>query len=276
MNNLFIIVVLYNQSCNESISCKDLQEIDFTYNVIIADNSIIKNNNSEICKEHKWKYINMNGNQGISKAYNKAIDSIDLKDYWVVLLDQDTHINLQYFEKLTESIINKPNLWIKVPIVKNNNHYLSPSIIRKYSIKRVKDTEDIFTNLNLTAINTGMAIYSEVFNTIKYDERFFLDFIDHNFIRNYNLKFKMKLDVFNSILQQNFSDDKHDNFTSDVTRFKIFISDYKLFCNTSISGRMYYSIKVFLRSIKLSMIYKDLIFLKIVFKNLFIKKKLVI
>ena len=267
MNNLYVILVIYNESCNQSISCKALLGIRFPFNIIVVDNSTIPNKNNEICKANKWKYINMNGNMGISKAYNKAISSINIEDYWVVIMDQDTDISLEYFKCLNELIISRPEVWVKVPIVKDETQYLSPSLIKKYSIKRIRSIEEIKKSKNITAINSGMAIYSKVFEKINYDERFFLDYIDHNFIKEYKLKFNRNIDIIDSTLQQSFSDDEHDNIIGDKTRFNIYLRDFKLFCGKKFSGKIYYNAKVLYRALKLSEIYKNSVFISMAIKQ---------
>lgn len=261
MKDLYVIVVMYNENCDESISCNALLNIKIPFNVIVVDNSTVFNNNNVFCKTNMWEYITMKGNMGISKAYNKAINSINLKDCWVVLMDQDTYISSDYFQRLNELIIKNPEVWIKVPIVKDKSQYLSPSLIGKYSVKRIKNIETTINNRNLTAINSGMAIYSKVFEKINYDERFFLDYIDHNFIREYKAKFNCNIDIINSTLEQSFSDDKHNNISSDKTRFKIYLQDFKLFCDIDSFGRFYFIAKVLYRALKLSIIYRNFVFL---------------
>ena len=267
MNNLYVIVVMYNENCDKSISCNALLNIKLPFNVIVVDNSTTPNKNNELCQVNKWKYVNMNGNMGISKAYNKAVNSITLKDYWVVIMDQDTYISSEYFERLNELIISKPEVWVKVPIVKDEKHYLSPSLISGNSVKRIKSVEEIKNHRNISAINSGMAIYSKVFEKMNYDERFFLDYIDHNFIKEYKAKFNGNIDIIDSTLQQTFSDDMHDNIINDETRFKIYLNDFNLFCGINFSGRFYYMMKVLYRAIKLSIIYKNFVFVSIVIKQ---------
>jgi len=267
MNNLYVIVVMYNESCGKSISCKALLDIRLPFNVIVVDNSTIPNKNNELCQANKWEYISMDGNKGISKAYNKGVSSIPIKDYWVVIMDQDTYINSDYFKRLNELIISRPQVWLKVPIVKDEKQYLSPSLIKKYSVKRIKSIEEIKESKNITAINSGMAVYCKVFEKIKYDERFFLDYIDHKFIQEYKSKINGDIDIIDSTLKQSFSDDEHDNIIGDKTRFRIYLYDFKLFCGRKIGGRIYYGMKVLYRALKLSMIYKDFVFISMVIKQ---------
>lgn len=267
MANLYVIVVIYNENCNESVSCSALLNIEMLLNIIVVDNSTKANNNMEFCRSNNWKYINMNGNMGLSKAYNSAINSIREKDFWVVILDQDTNIGLDYFQRLKESIDSNPEVWVKVPIVRDKKRYLSPSLINKYSVKRIENIETAINSKNITAINSGMAVYSQVFNKINYDEKYFLDYIDHNFIREYKAKINKGIGIINSTLEQNFSDDNHENMLGDITRFKIYLSDFKLFCDADLIGRIYYFIKVFFRGLKLSKYYRNFVFLLLALKR---------
>ncbi len=171
------------------------------------------------------------------------------------------------FNKLEESISSSPEVWVKVPIVMDKKHYLSPSLINNYSVKRIENIETVINNKSITAINSGMAISSQVFKKMKYDERYFLDYIDHNFIREYKAKFNKEVGIIDSTFEQNFSDDKHDNIAGDITRFKIYLSDFRLFCEADLTGRLYYAVKVFARGLKLSKNYKNFVFLSLALRQ---------
>lgn len=55
----------------------------------------------------------------------------------------------------------------------------------------------MLNNENMSAINSGMIIKSEIFRDYQYDENMFLDFVDHDFMRtmkNRNKKFVIMKD----------------------------------------------------------------------------------
>jgi hypothetical protein len=271
MDNLYVVVVVYNMDCNKSKTCTALLNSKVPLNVVVADNSTTSNRNEEICSLNNWKYLKMEGNVGLSKAYNRAVEYISLnnseKDFWVSIFDQDTTLSEDYFQVLIDSIKNKPKAYVKVPLVRDDSGYLSPNLINGYSVKRIDSVDEIQDTRSITAINAGMAIYSKVFEKINYDEEFFLDYVDHNFVRNYKNNFNNDIEVINTTLRQSFSDDEHDNINGDIKRFKIYLCDFKLFCNKDFTGRIYYISKVIVRSLKLSINYKNFIFVSLLFKK---------
>lgn len=267
MNTIYVFVVIYNEEAEKSISCKSLINIPYNFNVILIDNSTIENSNKSYARENKWSYISMEGNYGISKAYNKAIESIYDKEYWAVLLDGDTPIKLEYFNSLEKAIGEKPDVYIKLPIVKDKTSIMSPALIGKYGVKRIREIGEVEDLKKVTGINAGMVINSKVFEKMKYDERYFLDYIDHNFIRDYKRHFDNGIEVIDAIIEQNFSDDDHSNFSKDRTRFNIYVRDFKIFCSQEIFGYFYFLIKVLYRGLKLSILHKNFEFIKIIFRK---------
>lgn len=271
MDNLYVVVVVYNIDCDKSKTCTALLNPKIPLNVIIVDNSTTSNRNEEICSENKWRYLKMEGNVGLSKAYNRAVEYINInnsgKDFWVSIFDQDTALSDDYFEVLINSIKNNPDTYIKVPLVRDDTGYLSPNLINNYSVKRIENVNEIVDAGNITAINAGMTIYSKVFHRINYDEKLFLDYVDHNFVRNYKNNFDNGIEIIDTTLRQSFSDDEHDNINRDINRFKIYLHDFKAFCNKDLNGRIYYISKVIFRALKLSNNYKNYVFFSFLFKK---------
>ena len=109
MNKLFFAVVIYNKKICDSVTCTELENIIKTEKVIIADNSDKENDAEKVCSEKKWIYISMNGNKGLSMAYNTIIDYIKKKEDYseedaIILLDDDTKITSEYILKLKEML----------------------------------------------------------------------------------------------------------------------------------------------------------------------------
>jgi len=99
-----------------------------------------------------------------------------------------------------------------------------------------------------------------------YDERFFLDYIDHNFIKKYK-ETDGKIMVVKTNLFQSFSENQHSSITGDLFRFKIYLKDFKLFCSTSFYGIVFYYFKIIYRALKLSVIHKNIKFINLIFDN---------
>ncbi|WP_394188560.1 glycosyltransferase [Paenisporosarcina quisquiliarum] len=258
------VIVAYNNEIDNLDNIRPLITNKINAKIIICDNSEkkeLKIANYKFCEENYIKYIDMHGNKGLSKAYNEAIKELD-NDSWMVIFDQDTDISQDYFVELGKSLNSYPNVNIHVPIVKSKRCQISPSQLKKYRVKSIElSTPGIYTGI--TAINSGMAIKKEVFNLVgNYNEKIFLDYLDHFFIKEYRKHFK-EIAVFNSILNQDFSDDDHSNFLRDLNRFRIYSNDFYEFCKDSLEGRIYCLMKLSFRASKLSMMHKKLDFFKI-------------
>ncbi|SHE83080.1 glycosyltransferase [Alkalibacter saccharofermentans] len=268
-----LIIIMYNLNCHKSPIVNSLLEIYRNSNlshirVFICDNSTkvdIKIKNKEYCGEKEFVYVDMNGNKGLSKAYNKAIELINEKE-WIVLFDQDTLIVDNYFLELEKSITRNKHVSIHVPIIKSEDIIISPCLLKKMKVKQFR----VEVNKNysdITAINTGMCINKRVFSkTGGYNEDIFLDYLDHYFMREY-YKYYKEVAVINATLIQSFSGHDNSSFETSLLRFKIFLNDFFVYCCEAGGGKIYYSRKILLRAIKLSFIYKNIAFLKMVLKR---------
>ena len=109
-------VVVYNKKISESITCQRIKDIDSTMDILVLDNSEIETGNERYCKAHNIRYISMDGNKGLSKAYNKAVDNSQFSDV-IVLFDDDTEITEEYFIKLRAALDEHPETDIFAPII---------------------------------------------------------------------------------------------------------------------------------------------------------------
>lgn len=262
---LDIILVIYNLKCKNSITLNTLLNCkDEKHNIFVCDNSTdsnIKNNNESYCIDSGIHYIDMNGNVGLSRAYNRALKEID-NEGWVIIFDQDTKIPEEYFNKLRESINNYPQIKMHVPIVNSRFMQMSPCRLKKYRVKRV-ELMDAGIYSDITAINSGMAIKKDVFKiTGGYNERIFLDYLDHHYVKRFK-KYYKEIAVFDCTIFQDFSDDDHSDFSRDLNRFRIYSNDFYEFCKDSMEGRVYYYVKLSFRAAKLSMLHKKFDFFRI-------------
>lgn len=264
------IFVIYNLEIINSMSLNSIIKAvtphEASLSIWVCDNSVkqwIKDKNKIVCNARTWVYIDMGGNLGLSKAYNRVITEIPESE-WGVLFDQDTYVPENFFVELLKSIKKYPLILMHVPYVESSGRRISPSVIYGHVIrngKKIKDGE----NNEITAINSGMAMHKSIFSkTGLYDERFFLDCIDHHYVRLYK-KSGGKIAVFDCKLEQAFSGDDHTNYEKELQRFLIFKKDFYLFCKDSLGGKMYYFLKIILRALKLSFIHKNKAFLKALF-----------
>ena len=80
--NLYVIVVIYNKSCYDSLTLKCLNKIH-GLDVTICDNSTKNYKNKEYAENKNYNYIDMQGNKGLAVAYNKAICRIKQNNGYV-------------------------------------------------------------------------------------------------------------------------------------------------------------------------------------------------
>ena len=235
MSKIFAVVVLYNRSIGDSVTLNCLKSVE-GIDVIICDNSTSDYKNHHFAKEMGFFYINMGGNKGLAKAYNKALDFLSGKSGYVCILDDDTEISNEYFEKLKRSIQKNPKD-IYLPFLYDDTGMLSPCKIGGIFVNRVKNVESI-NKKNITGINSAMAISLKVFNEgYRYDEKYFLDYIDHDFLRA--MKKKNKTIGFLKVkIVQNFSGNDFSCKEYSLRRFKIYKKDFKRFCSNNFFSRI--------------------------------------
>jgi rhamnosyltransferase len=179
---VYVVVVIYNMRCEASTTCRDLEGIAGVI-VILVDNSTQDNDNEDFAQAHGWEYISMNGNMGLAKAYNRAVESISQPEALICLHDDDSQVVDDYFVCLAKAVEADEAATVFLPKTYDKYGLMSPSIINGYRERRAIDTSEL-TQENITGINSGMAIKRKVFEKYRYDERFFLDYIDHSFIRD--------------------------------------------------------------------------------------------
>lgn len=237
------IVVLYNVNYKESVSYMNLIQTDCykagNIEIICVDNSVSDFANDELMSFKNHFYINMHGNQGLPKAYNAAIEYLMQKgkdaERLIVLLDDDTHIGDEYFEKMEKAWAMGYDIYL--PIVKDQEGILSPSIMKAYRCRRCSSLEQI-NETNICGINSGMAIRHSVFKNYRYNEEMFLDYVDHYFIRDMK-QFGKKIMIVPTVLQQNFSSTT-DSYEQTIKRFEIFKKDIKVFYSRNVMDRIIY------------------------------------
>jgi rhamnosyltransferase len=261
MKHIHIIIVIYNISLNESKSYKTCLKISQKNNITIwlMDNSDIPNGDPCI---QNIKYIPMNGNQGLSKAYNKAISMVPYNsNNIVILLDQDTSINEEYFEKVLEVYNENKNVLLLAPYVYDKNGLLSPCKIFINKAWRIK-LKPFKSFKRISLINSGLCIRADVFKKIKYNKNLFLDYIDHDFIKRYKNIFGYETISFINIrFYQEFSGSIQEPLNKKYKRYKIYIKDYIEYSKTR---KIYLLIAYFiiiLRAFKLSLQYKTFKFI---------------
>lgn len=271
--NLKLIVVSYNQEVeNSPVIMAYLDSQLLTRDLIVVDNSTDhhkKNLNQKYCENLNINYLDMNGNVGLSKAYNKALKSTEElnKDCWYMIFDQDTIIDKEYFNVVLKSIQSTKEIKIHVPIVYSKNGLFSPLKIKKDKFLAFDVKAGIYEQL--ACINSGVVVHSSIYRDFGlYDEELFLDLVDYNFFKQiYKVNPNFKIKVMDYSLQQNFSGERFENFNSDLKRFEIYFQDFSKYCEKNKISVLKKNIKLLKRCLNLTIAYKKIGFLCIFLKN---------
>lgn len=228
MNKIIALIVLYNKSIKESNAYNSLSQLK-GIDIIISDNSDIKNDNELYAKQHNVKYINNNGNIGLSKAYNRCIKIIkdNYPDYkYLLLCDDDTIINQEYIDEINELSNLDYDLIIPRIINRYDNSLYSPRVYNHISLLTKPYSNDNYKYIK--AINSGLCINLKVFDTFKYNENNFLYFVDVDFFENHVNKNNIKKVVTKTSLLQELS---HFDNDININQMKMRLDDSKKFNN---------------------------------------------
>lgn len=199
------IIVLYNQRVEFSSSYRKFRSLNLP--LLVIDNSTESEyieHNKRITSEDGNTYCSMGENAGLSKAYNHAIEILKEQSYedYILMMDDDTDFPEDFLEAM-EKAIEEHSADIYLPIVQAENHILSPCQIENDRIRELEDQKHIDFS-KLSAINSGMVISMRVFDKIHYNEALFLDYVDHDFMRQVRNK-NLKICILNAVVHQSFS-----------------------------------------------------------------------
>ena len=256
-------VVVYNTFCGDSPTCQALQALtEVPLSVLIYDNSTSDFGNRAYCEKMGWVYLGGTGNVGISKAYNACIDYLtnghetDL----LCLFDDDTHLDPSYFTALQQAC-EKGQEKIFVPLIYAAGNLMSPCLLdENHRVTPFADGQDAlcYTGNALSAINSCMALRTELFSDFRYDENIFLDGVDHHFALTMRAKGE-KIRVFSYRCDHAFSGAEKPPFQSALVRFRIYSKDYGYILR---NRKRSYLRLVGKRAVKLTLQYKSPVFLK--------------
>lgn len=233
MIDYYAVVVLYNTFVDDSVTINNLRKIkSHQIHIVVLDNSTRDLNNGITVMKNGWSYLSMQGNAGLSKAYNKALDYLINEDGIVIWFDDDTNVTQEYFDILEKSVLEYKECDIFVPIIQGQDgRFWSPNEARFFKNKQMKSPTQIIPNEKINAINSCTAVRLKVYESYRYDERLFLDQVDHNFFEDQR-KLKRKIKVLNVVIHHNFSTkSRMKNIETVKARYKIMIPDFLTFCS---------------------------------------------
>ena len=209
-----IIVVLYNSyesnlailSIIDKIVALDSSNLKFK-NLYLFDNScseehsgyILEKYNHYVVRDYIY-YIKAETNVGTSGAYS-FVSKLSLSDDYLLLLDQDTNIGIDYFRLLYHESLSTLAP-VVVPKLYHGGVRISPSFITKFgSISNINSSD----NMIRTAISSGTLIRNSIFKTVlPVPTEFWLDYFDHYIF--YTLgKFNIEVKVLDIAFEHNLS-----------------------------------------------------------------------
>ncbi|RNL56907.1 glycosyltransferase [Pedobacter jejuensis] len=270
IKKLIAVIVLYKSSLENSESFKTLKNslIDFEDELTL----VVYNNSPDYWtyngKAHKRvdiKYIEDNTNSGVGRAYNEAfkIATVLEKDY-IILLDQDTTISIDFFDLFLKILNNQQNVKVSLysPLITNGKKLISPSKFVLFSSQELHYKPNGVVPLKgLAVINSGLIISTSLFKEVGgYNEKIKLDFSDFDFLKRC-LAFTQDIFILNTAFHHSLSSEEAVSKQSAVTRFDYYLEGAKHYKKNSAVALGLYT-WIFLRSIKLNMKYKTFIFTK--------------
>lgn len=265
---IVIVLVIYKLKLIESSTFNTLINAYYKYNnfeyfeLIIYDNSPIKQNiNMKI--PFQTQYIHDSSNGGLYAAYTYALKrAIDTGCDWILLLDQDTKLPLNYFFLISKIMVNKLLDDNVVAIVSKvataYGKIISPCKLFIGRIERPVKSEYVgICNFKISAINSGAFIKVEFLKTIGgFNPLFKLDFVDH-WIFYKIFTCRKKVFILDSIIEHELSVTNYNMYMS-KERYNNILNSEILFINlySPKLEKMVYILKLIIRS------FKQLIFIK--------------
>jgi glycosyltransferase involved in cell wall biosynthesis len=258
---LLVVIVLFKRKTRESSAYTSLHtalNISPSFpEIFIYDNSPF----SAPIEDSGVIYFHDPKNSGVSKAYNNASVYAGKKNKkWMLFLDQDTSVELSFFEKLQELVVMHPESVALVPHMTDVKGVVSPFYFASGRGKRMKNPAETLPLEKYRFINSGLLIRQSAFVAAGgYDEEIPLDFSDIAF----GQRLKKVTDHFRIVdthLQHQFSDNEIIPVEAALARFNYFrIGAFAMGKNTS--GFPVYFILAFMRACHLCFRYKDFRFL---------------
>lgn len=265
---VFFIVVLYNKYLEDIRSLNVFLEFlnNHEGKVIVVDNSKEDYYSKNVYfSDQRVVYICNYGNIGLSKSYNKAIKSIDLKEYCIMLSDDDTYFSADYIQRAYNCIEKKDSLLVAGVVKTLDNVVMSP-----VANNPVLGRQKVFINIpghyrNIFAINSGLFIHSTILNDgLLFNENLFVDMIDYCYMDQLIEKGLNDFIVVDGRIEQDFSGNNQIDIDSLNKRFSIFKKDFRVYCRDTNKKWIYKTVVYYKRLVHVTVI-KNRIMLKAFF-----------
>jgi GT2 family glycosyltransferase len=260
-------IVLYNTSLGSSITFqslgKALIQVGLRMDILIYDNSAVAQKIPHSANEWNIHYVHDASNGGVSKAYNSAFEMAKRSGKkWLLLLDQDTTYPVSVFSEYCHSITHHHNQQVFVPRLIDSLGMASPLKFKRGGGQRIKNlVPGIHSTYDLKFHNCGLFISTVAFEQAGgYDEQLPLDFSDFSFVD------RLKKNHPTFVVTETTGE--HHLAATSVTgveerfiRFTSYLKSCRYYRATYQSNDAWISVRLFLRSVKLSLTHRSARFL---------------
>jgi hypothetical protein len=266
MNSEFlIVVVIYEINIKESLTIQRLiklqEKLGEVPEILVYDNSLISKHDEKYSRYIRY-YKHDNKNGGVAAAYNYAYSlAASIPKKWLILFDQDTNINDNYFPSLFSSISTFSAETLFCATVQSNNRIVSPAYYfaeRAFVYKKQKS--GLLKTRFYTVINSGLAIQVQEMGGLGgFDKNLPLDFSDHYFFSKYKKRNKNFV-VFNCVNHHSLSSDSDVTFDVVFNRFNKYRKSTFIYSNKVKS--FFPLVWLTIRTLKLTLKFARLDFIK--------------
>lgn len=278
MNKVLFLCVVYSTSPEKTSTITSLSKINFVEKdieplFVIWDNSKLGFNTESVrllFQGQKVDVTHIGKNEYLSVIYNKIIDRYKKQFNWIVILDDDSVLDVSYIDCLNE-FINKAeldsNLKIGIPQIYNNNILISPGkVIGVRGVTLPAVHQGIVTEKNIVAMMSGTVIsISENCQLPKFDERLSFYGVDTKFFLDVGNDTYKKY-VFPYVMEHKSAlRDTSLAAKEQYNRFDNLFKARKIIYENIPNYRVRLFIYKFLFSIKMTFIRKKFLFLKLIF-----------
>ncbi|TDH23326.1 glycosyltransferase [Segetibacter sp. 3557_3] len=278
VQNLIGVVVTYNIKVQETLTLLTLNDAA-AYAGVKLDMIIYDNSNApqavsaDLFSNLNCTYYHDTSNPGVSAAYNFAANEGRKRNKkFILLLDQDTSFPADTLLKYMEGLNSNANINLLCPILHTPKGIFSPS---KYYFRRGVIWKNVepgkYRLKNRSALNSGMLINLDAYHSIGgYNPDIQLYFSDFDFLNRFKKRFQ-EMVVLDIRCTHTLSDIVKGDLFSAVSRFTYYVhgSYNSVLCFKDYS---FLFLTILLRSLKLSLQYRNTQFLSIFFKKYLIER----
>lgn len=203
MNSVLAVIVTYNVDEKFKVRIERLK--DKVEEIVVVDNGSNETTIEMLKTLQGLNVIYLKENMGIAYALNRGIEYGISKGYkWILTLDHDSIVTqnmiskmLQCYNDLEETLKSKTAMLVPVHIEEKES-----TNEQQYEMNIEKGYNEV-----LTEITSGALTKTDVYKSMGlYDEKLFIDLVDHDFCLNLNKKGYKILQVNSAVLVHNLGE----------------------------------------------------------------------